>query len=106
MLGLRAPLAAVVFAALLAPDFLRAGALAGAGWSAGTQVPSRAGFVPRGAVCPPGSGPGRRPERRVPTGRPGLTGARIGDGCRLSDERSFPIVTAPLGDSTVQRWTW
>src|SRR3712207_7772040 len=47
IVGLRAPLAAVGFAALLAVR-LRAGALAGAGWSAGTQVPSRAGCVPRG----------------------------------------------------------
>src|SRR3712207_9281884 len=62
IVGLRAPLAAVGFAALLAVR-LRAGALAGAGWSAGTQVPSRAGCVPRGAVWSPGSGLGRRPER-------------------------------------------
>src|SRR3712207_9555005 len=62
IVGLRAPVAAVGFAALLAVR-LRAGALAGAGWSAGTQVPSRAGCVPRGAVWSPGSGLGRRPER-------------------------------------------
>jgi hypothetical protein len=44
--------------------FERFGALAagasGAGWSAGTQVPSRTGFVPLETFWSPGSGSGRR----------------------------------------------